>query len=64
MILPKPLSLSLGYRARLLRADVLIPAILLILPWLAYTNSFSGPFVFDDVPAIMGNPSIRDLSRC
>jgi len=63
MILPKPLSLSRGYRARLLRAEVLIPALLLILPWLAYTNSFSGPFVFDDVPAILANPSIRDLSR-
>ncbi len=27
----------------------------------AYHNSFSGPFVFDDVPAIAGNPSIRHL---
>jgi tetratricopeptide (TPR) repeat protein len=41
-------------------------------PWLAggglilatlavYQNSFAGPFVFDDVPAIAGNPSIRQL---
>lgn len=63
MILNKTLGSSLGNRARLLRADVLVPALLLILPWLAYTNSFSGPFVFDDVPAILANPSIRDLSR-
>jgi tetratricopeptide (TPR) repeat protein len=27
----------------------------------AYHNSFSGPFVFDDVPAIVENPSIRHL---
>ena len=27
----------------------------------AYHNSFTGPFVFDDVPAITGNPSIRHL---
>lgn len=27
----------------------------------AYGNSLGGPFVFDDVPAIMGNPSIRQL---
>ena len=28
----------------------------------AYHNSFSGPFVFDDGPAIVGNPTIRHLS--
>ena len=28
----------------------------------AYHNSFSGPFVFDDGPAVLGNPSIRHLS--
>jgi tetratricopeptide (TPR) repeat protein len=27
----------------------------------AYHNSFSGPFVFDDIPAILDNPSIRHL---
>ena len=27
----------------------------------AYHNSFSGPFVFDDIPAIIDNPSIRHL---
>jgi tetratricopeptide (TPR) repeat protein len=28
----------------------------------AYHNSFSGPFVFDDGPAVLGNPTIRHLS--
>ena len=28
----------------------------------AYHNSFTGPFVFDDIPAIVDNPSIRRLS--
>ena len=28
----------------------------------AYHNSFSGPFIFDDGPAIIGNPTIRQLS--
>jgi len=27
----------------------------------AYHNSLSGPFVFDDIPAIVDNPSIRHL---
>jgi hypothetical protein len=27
----------------------------------AYYNSLGGPFVFDDVPAILENPSIRRL---
>lgn len=29
---------------------------------LAYHNSFSGPFIFDDVPTIVDNPSIRHLA--
>jgi len=27
-----------------------------------YHNSFYGPFVFDDIPAILENPTIRNLS--
>jgi hypothetical protein len=27
----------------------------------AYHNSFSGPFIFDDIAAILDNPSIRHL---
>ncbi len=30
---------------------------------IAYHNSFSGPFVFDDGPAIPGNPTVRQLSH-
>ncbi len=33
--------------------------IFLLIIGLAYFNSFSGPLVFDDKPAISGNPSIR-----
>ncbi|SDR88572.1 tetratricopeptide repeat protein [Opitutus sp. GAS368] len=29
----------------------------------AYWNSLSGPFVFDDLPAIVDNPTIRHLAR-
>jgi protein O-mannosyl-transferase len=28
-----------------------------------YWNSFAGPFVFDDVPSILGNPTILHLAR-
>ena len=62
-ILTETLDASWRFQHRLVRLEFLIPAILLILTWLAYSNSFSGPFVFDDVPAILTNPSIRDLSR-
>ena len=34
--------------------------ILLMIIGLAYFNSFSGPLVFDDKPAISGNPTIRE----
>ncbi|MDP1580833.1 MAG: tetratricopeptide repeat protein, partial [Candidatus Didemnitutus sp.] len=38
-------------------------ALLLVLAALAaYGNSFHGPFVFDDVPSITDNPTIRSLS--
>ena len=29
----------------------------------AYSNSLSGPFIFDDLPAIVENPQIREWSR-
>lgn len=29
----------------------------------AYHNTFSAPFIFDDIPAIADNPTIRDLQR-
>lgn len=34
---------------------------LLLAAFVAYHNSLGGPFVFDDVPAIVENPSIRQL---
>ena len=30
---------------------------------IAYHNTFSAPFIFDDIPAIAQNPTIRDLQR-
>lgn len=35
---------------------------LLLLTLLAYANTFGVPFVFDDIPAVVENTSIRDLS--
>src|SRR5947208_16898297 len=29
----------------------------------AYANSFSAPFIFDDIPAIAENPTIKGLSH-
>jgi tetratricopeptide (TPR) repeat protein len=52
---PSPFGASRG--VIWLAAACLIGAILA-----AYHNSFSGPFVFDDGPAILGNPTIRHLS--
>ena len=53
--IPPPFAASRG--AIWLAAACLVGAILA-----AYHNSLSGPFVFDDGPAILGNPSIRHLS--
>lgn len=36
--------------------------VLVLLTLLAYANTFEAPFVFDDVPAVVENTSIRDLS--
>jgi tetratricopeptide (TPR) repeat protein len=41
---------------------LLAPALVVVATLLAYSNSFSGPFVFDDVGAIRANTSIRNLS--
>ncbi|MGA1979314.1 MAG: tetratricopeptide repeat protein [Sedimentisphaerales bacterium] len=38
-----------------------LPASLIIIGVLAYSNSFSGPFIFDDIPNIVENPNIRQL---
>jgi tetratricopeptide (TPR) repeat protein len=39
----------------------LFPLLLTIIGLIAYSNSFSGPFIFDDVPNIVENPAIRQL---
>lgn len=39
----------------------LLPALLVLFGVLAYYNSFSGPFIFDDVPNIAENPNIKQL---
>jgi tetratricopeptide (TPR) repeat protein len=44
-------------RGRAALAGILIAAA----AWAAYANSFSGPFVFDDILGIQRNPSIRRL---
>lgn len=36
-------------------------ALLVLATFLAYANSFQGPFIFDDKPAILDNPTIRQL---
>ncbi len=39
----------------------LVGALLLLAALAAYANSFGGPFIFDDKPAILDNPTIRQL---
>lgn len=43
------------------QAYYVIAAGLFLLVWLAYQNSLRVPFVFDDLPAIIENPSLRHL---
>lgn len=44
------------------RSTVLLAGMVLLLAALAaYHNSFSGPLVYDDIPAIKDNPTIRQL---
>jgi len=38
-----------------------MPAVIMILVGLAYANTFSVPFIFDDAVNVVGNRSIRDL---
>ena len=44
------------------RSTVLSVAALIALALWAYSTSFNGVFVFDDIPAIVENPTIRSLS--
>ena len=38
-----------------------MPLVLIVAGLLAYHNSFTGPFIFDDMPSIPENPTIRHL---
>ena len=44
------------------RGVLLGGAVLVLAGWAAYSNSFAGPFLFDDLDSIPGNPTIRHLS--
>jgi tetratricopeptide (TPR) repeat protein len=44
-----------------LLAGLFLPGLLVIIGVAAYSNSFSGPFIFDDVPNIVENPNIRSI---
>jgi tetratricopeptide (TPR) repeat protein len=54
---PSPAPNTLGSR----RSSLLAGSIIILAVLAAYWNSFSGPFIFDDLPAIMENPAIRHL---
>ena len=43
-------------------AGLLAPLVLVAAVVLAYANSLSAPFLFDDAGAVLGNPTIRDLT--
>ena len=43
------------------RADLRCLLLVVVAAVVAYHNSFSGPFAFDDIAAIVDNPSIRQL---
>jgi Flp pilus assembly protein TadD len=48
-------------RPRQERAKWLIPIVLVLAGVIAYSNSFSGPFIFDDIPSTIDNPHIKHL---
>src|ERR1022692_4586504 len=39
----------------------LAAAVIVLATWAAYANTFSSPFVFDDLKSIVQNPTIRHL---
>ena len=45
-----------------LRDTFMALALLVFAALAAYHNSFSGPFIFDDIPSIVGNPDIHHLA--
>jgi tetratricopeptide (TPR) repeat protein len=61
----RPSHQSVGERPTPVRESpitvALCPPLIIAAAFAAYHNSFSGPFVFDDIAAIVDNPSIRHL---
>lgn len=60
---PEPVTGQEGAFAALLsRGGGWLPAVVIVFTvWAAYANSFSVPFVFDDLKSVMQNPTIRHL---
>ena len=50
-----------GRQCHARRATILAAGIIILAGVAAYSNSLSGPFIFDDHPAIVDNPTIRRL---
>ncbi len=56
-----PTTSSAATASSLHRLEWLIPVVLLLAGTIAYSNSFSGPFIFDDLSSIRDNSHIRHL---
>src|SRR5688572_10437897 len=53
---PTPVTSGSSWRTRVWR-----PALIVLAVWLAYANSLSSPFLFDDENSIVANASIRQI---
>ena len=42
-----------------MKGQKFIPLVVIAAGWLAYQNSFTGPFIYDDQPSILHNPLDR-----
>jgi tetratricopeptide (TPR) repeat protein len=58
---PKPMAEREALDSESPLAVRLCRLVIICAAFAAYHNSFSGPFVFDDIPGIVENPSIRHL---
>jgi len=48
-------------KKRFFNETICLPLLLILAGCIAYFNSFGGPFIFDDISAIVENPNIRSL---
>jgi protein O-mannosyl-transferase len=60
---PRDSITSVSALAGMRAAAICAPLLLIVAIIAAYANTLRVPFVFDDAASIVGNPSIRDLSR-